>query len=163
IGFGSFQLATVAAGCLVVLPPTIALGVAFPAVAKAISARVDHVGTRLGLAYLVNTAGTTLGALAASFVLIPFLEMRATLELLVLLSAVALVPVGASAGRVERPVGIALAAVALLASRLVLPAWDARLMHLAVSKYPDAIVERYARGRLAEGLDDVRLLEMRDG
>jgi spermidine synthase len=111
----------------------------------------------------VNTAGTTLGALAASFVPIPFLEMRATLDLLVLLSAVALVIVGAGAGRIERPVGVALATVALLASRLVLPAWDARFMHLAVSKRPEAIVERYARGRLAEGLDDVHLLEMRDG
>jgi spermidine synthase len=61
LGFGGFQVATLAAACLIVLPPTVLFGVSFPAVSKAVSPSANHVGAGLGLAYVVNTVGTTAG------------------------------------------------------------------------------------------------------
>src|SRR5262249_61467584 len=71
VGFGVFQLASVLAAALVILPPTILFGISFPAVAKALTGSVGCVGSDVGRADLVNTAGTTVGALGARFLLLP--------------------------------------------------------------------------------------------
>lgn len=164
VGFWPFRLASVAAAGLVVFPPTILFGISFPAIAKRISPTAERVGARLGLAYLVNTAGTTAGALAASFVLLPHLGLRASLELLAGLAALAAALAAgraawASPGRLAA--AAAIGALALLP--VLVPAWDARLMHTAISKEADPLVAAWREHRLARELETMTMLEVRDG
>jgi spermidine synthase len=162
--FVPFQLASVAAACLIIVPPTILLGVSFPAVAKAVSPDVARVATQLGLAYVVNTAGTTLGALAASFLLIPGLGVRRSLDLLVVLAAAAFaLAAGRPAGTGWRRAARTAAPWALALLPVVMPAWDTRLMHTTLSKLPDPVVEAWRQGTIEAWIARLRVRELRDG
>jgi spermidine synthase len=159
-GFATFQLAAAAALVLVVLPPTVLFGVSFPAVAAALMRDPARIGSALGRAYLVNTGGTTSGALAASFVLLPGLGVRGTLDALALLVLPALVLATPPAAR-RWP---RLAAAGLLAVLpTVWPAWDARYMHTNLAKEPDQILDLYNRGLLRQGVEGIVVKEVQDG
>jgi spermidine synthase len=161
-GFGSYQLATIAASILVILPPTVLLGISFPAVAKAASGEVSHFGADLGFAYLVNTAGTTTGALAASFVLIPHLGVRGSIDLLAALTVIGLAL--ALGGPLRGGGAAAVAGAACLAvSLFVLPGWDARRMHTGFSRSPDLMVGFWHDGSLERVIGNIDVSEMRDG
>lgn len=71
---------------LLLLPPTLAMGMAFPLVAGLVTEALDVVGQRVGSVYAANTAGTILGSLAAGFILIPALGTGGTVRLLVVLN-----------------------------------------------------------------------------
>ncbi|MBI3767048.1 MAG: fused MFS/spermidine synthase [Deltaproteobacteria bacterium] len=164
IGFWPFQIASAAAAGVIVLPPTMLFGVAFPAVVRAVSPTAERVGSRVGLAYLVNTGGTTAGALAASFVLVPRLGLRPSLDVLVVLAALAAAlaarrTLWASAARLAMVGSVAV--VALLPT--IAPGWDARLMHTAISKQPSSILHVWRERRLTRELDTVTVRELRDG
>ena len=62
---------------IIFLPTTIALGIIFPLVARAVTQEVWHTGTRIGLVYGLNTFGAILGALSAGFILIPLIGTQA--------------------------------------------------------------------------------------
>jgi spermidine synthase len=160
IGFAAFQAASVAAVALVVLPPTVLFGVSFPAVVAAFARDPARVGGDLGRAYLVNTGGTTLGALAASFVMIPGLGVRGALDALALLVLPALV-LATPARRRALPalgLGVLLALVPLLC-----PAWDARFMHTNFAKEPEQILDLWREGNLTAGVRGIAVRELRDG
>jgi len=161
-GFASFQLATVVASLAVILPPTVLLGIAFPAVVKAASDDVTRFGSDFGLAYLVNTGGTTAGALAASFVLIPRLGLRASFDSVVLLTAVALVLALRERPRRRDPAIIVVAAFLVLGP-LLLPGWDARLMHTGLSRNPTVMVGLWREGSFRRAIDNLEVREVRDG
>ncbi len=61
---------------LVMLPPTVLMGLAFPVAVRALGPDVRQVGRRVGALYTWNTVGGVLGALVASFVLMPLLGTR---------------------------------------------------------------------------------------
>lgn len=130
------------------LPPALGFGIVFPAVVDLLSRGGRATGRSVGLAYLVNTVGTTLGALAAGFHLVPSLGTQRSLELNVALLAVALLllprPRVGPAWRYAWP------AVLLLV--LVLPRWDWRLANAGYPKDPVRFAERYRES----GLDGVR-------
>jgi spermidine synthase len=67
---------------LVMLPFTILLGTTFPLVARIVCRDVGAAGRTLGNVYAANTCGAILGALAAAFLLIPWLGLRGALLLL---------------------------------------------------------------------------------
>lgn len=99
----------------------------------------------MGLAYLVNTVGTTLGALVAGFHLVPTLGTQRSLELNVVLLALALALLPrARGGPAWRR---ALPAVFLLV--LVLPRWDWRLANAGYAKDPVGVATRYRDNGLA--------------
>ncbi len=50
-------------------PPCVAMGATLPLMARALVARTGHFGSRVGLAYALNTLGATAGVLLAGFVL----------------------------------------------------------------------------------------------
>jgi spermidine synthase len=158
VGFGAYQLATVAAALLVVLPPTVLFGISFPAVAAAAGGKDDEVGSTLGRVYLVNTAGTAVGVIVTSFALVAWLGVRGTLDMLVLLAAGAFVLV---AGSERRGLAALAAGVALLP--LVAPAWDLRLMHTALAQDPPTVVGIWRNGGLPARIQSEHVIEMRDG
>jgi spermidine synthase len=163
VGFGSFQLATAVASIGVILPPTVLLGVSFPAVAKAATGDVARLGADFGLAYLVNTAGTVAGALAASFVLLPRLGLRPSFDLLVVLTAVAFaLSLRGSPLRTRDATAMAVAALLALGP-LVLPGWDTRRMHTGLSRSPGLLVAFWRDGTFERAIGNLDVSEVRDG
>ncbi len=61
---------------LVMLGPTVLMGMTFPLVARATVGTVGEVGSAVGLAYGANTIGAVAGSLLAGFVLVPSLGLR---------------------------------------------------------------------------------------
>jgi len=163
VGFASFQLASVAAAALVILPPTTLFGISFPAVAKALTSSVGRVGSDLGLAYLINTAGTTAGALVASFLLLPHFGLRASLEGLAFVTVLALALAASYAAWTRRGVVLVLLAVALAAVPAVSRDWDARLMHTEISRETNSVLESWRDGRFGQQLADMTVRAFRDG
>jgi spermidine synthase len=161
VGFWSFQAASTAAAALVVLPPTIAFGASFPAVGAALARDAAEAGRTIGLVYLVNTGGTTLGSVTASFLLIPLLGLRASLNVLVALVAASLV---LAAGReLRRRVGFVLTVAGLAVLPSLLPGWDLRHMHAGVNNDARTIMTAWETGVLEEALGGLQVLDLRDG
>lgn len=65
---------------LVMLPPTIFLGMTLPLVSKITSNKLKVLGRKIGGVFAINTAGNILGALAAGLLLISILGLKYTLE-----------------------------------------------------------------------------------
>jgi spermidine synthase len=163
VGFWGFQFASVIAASLVILPPTILFGISFPAVAKALTGSVGRVGSDLGLAYLVNTAGTTAGALVASFLLLPHLGLRASLDGLAFVTVLALALAAPRAAWTRRGVVMALVGVALAVVPAVSREWDTRLMHTEISRQANTVMRSWHDGKFGQELADMTVRAFRDG
>jgi spermidine synthase len=159
--FWSFQAAAIFATGLVLLAPTMAFGASFPAVTAALTRDAGEAGRTLGLAYLVNTGGTTLGSIAASFFLIPVLGLRASFGVLAALVAVSALV--AAARDWTRRVGFVGAVVALSALPSVLPSWDLRRMHSAINNDARTVLVAADQGVLDQALAAIQVLDLRDG
>ena len=61
---------------LVLLLPTLALGLTFPLVTHLDSSNIEDLGRRLGEAYAANTTGAILGSFLGGFVLLPYLGLQ---------------------------------------------------------------------------------------
>jgi spermidine synthase len=140
-----------------VLLPAIGFGLVFPAVVDLLSREGRRIGASVGLAYVVNTLGTTLGSLGAGFLLVPALGTQRTLEVAVLLIAAALALSGsATAGR-WRFVPLAFLAV------LVLPRWNWKLAHAMYVKDPVSFLDRYRRGAVEKTMAGYQLTYFKEG
>ena len=84
-GWGDFT-GTVMATLVIFAPPMTALAGVGPFVIRLL-ARAGDVGATAGLVYAVSTGGSMLGALAASFFLLPQFGTQATLEILCVITA----------------------------------------------------------------------------
>jgi predicted membrane-bound spermidine synthase len=71
---------------LVLLLPTLVLGIGFPLAAELTVERLSQVGTRLGSLYSLNTLGGVLGSLSTGFLLLPLLGSFFTFVLVVALN-----------------------------------------------------------------------------
>ena len=72
---------------IIVGPPTLLMGWSFPYLLKASQADLAHLGRRVGSLIASNIAGSTLGAAACGWLLLPVLGTAGTLKLLVGLGA----------------------------------------------------------------------------
>ena len=147
---GLFLLTTGIVILALVLVPATGFGVVFPAVVDLLFRGGRRTGSSVGMAYVVNTLGTSLGAPVAGFLLVPKIGSQRTLELCVVLvaAALALAP-GFSRGKGGRwrPLWRYGAAAAFLVVFL-LPRWDWKLAHSQYVKDPPTFVERYRDGSL---------------
>jgi spermidine synthase len=88
------------------LPPTLAIGAAFPLAVRLYTREMGTLGHDLSLIYGLDTLGAALGALLAGFVLVPQLGLRASTLLLgtaaLLLGAAIFLLRGTSEGRKSR-------------------------------------------------------------
>ena len=161
LGFWSFQAASGVALALVLLPPTMAFGVSFPAVAAALARGAGDAGRTIGLVYLVNTAGTTLGSVVASFVLVPALGLRWSFGVLSALLAVSALLAAPPALR--RRIGFVSAVAALVLLPNAAPSWDLRRLHSAINNDAGTILAAWRAGIVEESLAGIQVLELRDG
>ncbi len=77
------------ASFLVLFLPTFLMGGTLPILTRGLTRSSAELGGRLGRLYWVNTAGAVVGALAAGFLLLPVIGLRATVLLAVGLNALA--------------------------------------------------------------------------
>ena len=70
------------AALLVTIVPTCLMGAAFPIAGRLNVRRIDRVGRSVGDLYAANTAGAIAGALAAGFLLVPWLGTQGSVEAL---------------------------------------------------------------------------------
>lgn len=140
---------------LVMLLPTLFLGMTFPLVARLFTQSLYRVGSGVGSSYAANTVGAILGAFTGGFILIPVIGVQNSIILAVLINLVVgwvLVLVDARIPKVPRlALGLAvLAGVVLIPQKM--PRWDRSVLTSGVTVYND----RY------EGLplDSLRLEEM---
>ena len=125
-----------AAGIL--LPMSLAFGAAFP-LALAVASRDDEsMVSDLGLVYTVNTTGAIVGALAAGFVLVPWLGLFDTIRIVVVWTALCGVGLAIAAQRRTEWLALGLG-VATLAATWFVPRWDARLLSSGGYKYAAAL------------------------
>jgi predicted membrane-bound spermidine synthase len=87
---------------LEVAVPAVLMGVSFPLANAVIQRTEQAVGRRAGLLYLANTAGAVCGSIAAGFVLLPMLGLQRSATALMLVAALAIVPLYFGA-RTDRP------------------------------------------------------------
>src|SRR5262249_32316303 len=71
---------------MVILPPALAMGAAFPLVGKIVARGPAVVGRAIGTAYSANTLGAIAGSVVSGFVAIPLSGMRGSLAATSLLS-----------------------------------------------------------------------------
>ncbi len=119
---------------LLLLPPTLALGLTFPLVTHLYSSRLEELGRRLGEAYAANTAGAILGSFLGGFVLLPLLGLENTIRAaasLNLLGGLALLLSYRSGRSVRRRPELAFV-LATLGVMFLAPSWDLALMSSGV-------------------------------
>ena len=74
---------------VVLLPPTVAMGGTLPLFVRSFVVSGDHLSTRVGFLYGINTLGAAMGAAAAGFWLLPWLGMQGAITVAAVISAVA--------------------------------------------------------------------------
>jgi len=137
-GFGSVMAVQAGLAALVVAFPAFLMGAMFPFLCSLALGSKDAVGAAVGRLYSWNTVGAILGALAGSFLLLPWQGIPGTL------AVAAAVNVGvASFALWKRPGGKRSVAVVVLAGGLLIvaasPGWDLAL----VSTTPVLYGERF--------------------
>jgi spermidine synthase len=156
-----------------VLLPAVGFGLVFPAIVDLLSRDGRRIGASVGLAYVVNTIGTTAGALIAGFGLVPWLGTQRTLEVAVVMLAAALVLSatatrggGAAAGPAPRRRPLARLAPfvpAFLLVVLVFPRWDWMLAHAMYAKDPISFLDRFRRNALESSMKGYSLAYFKEG
>ncbi|MCS5635568.1 MAG: fused MFS/spermidine synthase, partial [Myxococcota bacterium] len=84
---------------MILFLPTLFLGATLPLATDICTRGIDRLGFGLGRVYAVNTLGSILGALGASFVLIPLLGMQRSVVFLVILNFLMAGALGLAAAR----------------------------------------------------------------
>jgi spermidine synthase len=145
---------------LIMLPPTIFIGMALPLAVKGFSRTLSHLGQETGRVYSWNTWGNVVGASVAGLFLLPFLGMERLLRWTVigtLLVGAAFIFIFSSNS--NRKLRILPFAVLLLIT-LIFPSWDLRWLTLVPFRRTDSprpfdlIKKRLASEEVKYAVDD---------
>ncbi|MBN2271990.1 MAG: fused MFS/spermidine synthase [Sedimentisphaerales bacterium] len=128
---------------VVVLVPTILMGIAFPIAVKVYAPSWETVGKRVGALYACNTIGCVVGSFAAGFLMVPWLGMRNSILLIVAIQFLLGVSVLAFLSEARRMlVGVpsAVIAVASVASAFIAVPEDVFLRTIKTYHYPSKVL-----------------------
>lgn len=167
--------ASMALAVVVMTPPAVLMGAAFPLAVRAVVGSSESLGGPVGRIYGFNTAGSVLGAALAGFVLLPTLEIHGTVVVAVLvnLAGAGLLlswSVASRGGRAERALLVGVGALA--AALLVLAVIPSRvedlqrrqlLMTAGMYKYVSDLSDRTRAGILRYTVEQYDLLYYREG
>jgi len=141
---------------LVMLLPTVLLGLTFPLVARLFTQSIYRVGSGVGSSYAANTLGAILGSFVGGFILIPNIGVENTIVVAVVVNlfiGCLLIFADTKISLLQRlAVGLAVLIVAVLVPFRV-PHWDRHILTSGVTIYTD----RYE----ALPTDSLRLEEMK--
>ncbi|MSP40951.1 MAG: tetratricopeptide repeat protein [Deltaproteobacteria bacterium] len=143
-GFGDtftvFLYLQVFLSALVMLMPTVLLGMTFPLVARLFTQSIYRVGSGVGSSYAANTVGAVLGAFAGGFILIPNLGVQNTIIFAVvmnlLIGAWLLTSDAKLSLFLRYGMGVAVLALAAVVPFKV-PRWDPNILLSGVTVYAD--------------------------
>ena len=141
-------IALVGSSVLVVLPVTIALGVAFPASSALLADDAAHAGEGSGGLLATNTVGAILGSLLVPFVLIPWLGSPVLVAGLALVNASLGIALGL--GRVVQPAGRWIAAIGTVVAVVIVTT----ALRPGVLVQPNEAYIASVGGRLFESRED---------
>ena len=159
-GFGDtftvFLYLQIFLSALVMLVPTVLLGMTFPLVARLFTQSLYRVGSGVGSSYAANTVGAVLGAFAGGFILIPNIGVQNTIVFAVVMNLLIGCLLVWADPRMSMVPRLALGLVVLVLAVLIpfrVPRWDHHVLTSGVTIYHD----RY------EGLptNSLRLEEMK--
>jgi len=130
--FGPYMFVQVLICFVLMLVPTVLLGVTLPAASRIATEQVGRVGSRVGSVYALNTVGTLLGAAAGGLLLLPQIGLKHTFEVGVALNiACGLAVLWLLSGRPSRTVRATATAccMGLFVLYLVaVPPWDKNIL-----------------------------------
>ena len=135
-------LANFALSLVVMLVPTVLLGMTFPVVVGVCARDIRALGTRVGEAYCANTLGAILGSFAAGFVLVPFVGVQYTVLAAIVahvLLGMALVLRSPQCRRFTKAVLVVGVVACAAAWPQAMPRWNALLMSSGVYHYARAL------------------------
>jgi spermidine synthase len=160
VTFGAVLAMQVALAIAIQLPMAIAFGAAFPLAIAAADSTPATVPRDASVVYATNTLGAIVGAIAASFVLIPMLGIQGSVRLAAIVAAVAGVVVAWRAESGSRVgIGALLGGVVTVALALLAPEWNHARLANGGYRYATAL----AAGDLETGLEAGRLVYYREG
>jgi len=129
---------------LVMLLPTVLLGMTFPLVAQLFTQDLYRVGSSVGISYAANTLGAILGAFAGGFIFIPWIGVQNSIILGVVLNLSVgwFLLVLDPRATLQRRFAVGLPVlVAVILIPLKIPRWDPRIITSGVSIYDDVFEE----------------------
>ena len=160
VTFGAVLAMQVALAIAIQLPMSIAFGAAFPLAIAAADSTPATVPRDASVVYATNTLGAIVGAIAASFVLIPTLGIQGSVRVAAIVAAVAgaVIAWRAQSGS---PVRIAamLGGAVTVALALAAPEWNVARLANGSYRYAPA----FAAGDIETGLEAGRLVYYREG
>lgn len=153
--FNTFLSLQLFLSALVMLIPTVLLGLTFPLVARLFTQSLYRVGSGVGNSYAANTLGAIVGAFVGGFILIPFIGVQNTIIFATVVNLLIGGLLIVADTRVSLVPRFALAAAVLVLAVLIpfrVPRWDQHILTSGVTIYND----RYE----ALPTDSLRLEEM---
>jgi spermidine synthase len=86
-GWAAFVASGFLASSVILLVPTVLMGISFPLLVRIYTAHFAARGKRIGTSYAANTLGSVAGSVIAGFALVPFLGISRSLTAMAVLSA----------------------------------------------------------------------------
>ena len=116
---------------VLMIVPTIFLGMSLPIAARITSRSMEVLGTSVGSIFAINTLGTVLGSLAAGFVLIPLVGIKHTIEIGIacnFLAALLIILWSGSISRRHLKIACSIIFLFLLSYEVFVPGWNSSTM-----------------------------------
>lgn len=152
---------------LVMTPPAVLMGMAFPVAVRAVVGHEDQLGGPVGAIYGVNTWGGVFGAFLAGFVMLPGIGLQGTVFVACLanLAGAAVLVATATQGRgrllaATVPIGGVAFALLFATSR---PPWDPLLMTAGMYQYVSQFDDHTREGIRSYAVETYELLYYREG
>ena len=136
--FSLFLLSQLLLSGLVMLVPTILLGMTFPLVARLFTHSLYRVGRSVGTSYAANTLGSIFGAFAGGFLFVPMLGMQHSIVLAMILNLIIGCVLIACDRRLAIVVRGAVATAVIVGLAIIplrLPQWDPYVLTSGVTIY----------------------------
>jgi spermidine synthase len=151
---------------LVMTPPAVLMGAAFPLAVRAVVHEKDALGGPVGAVYAANTLGSVLGAGLSGFLLLPVFGVRATIATAAIINVLA-AAVALSGGRAKAAPRAAMAGLGALplviVGAVMLVPWNPLLITAGMYKYVSEFEDHSRAGIMEYAVDAYELMFYEEG
>lgn len=122
--YGLFNFMKFSLCFVVMVVPTFFSGMALPLAIKLVARKDERIGEDAGFVYGANTIGTLVGALITGLVLLPFIGMRHSLDLALVINVFAGAAILLVSGNQRATTCAGVACVAVILAVVIMPQWN---------------------------------------